>query len=122
MTESPIKVTLDNIGLLEKTTEVLRDAILNLHFKPGKKLVERSLCIDTGVSRSCIREALRLLEAEGLVTRKPNRGVIVAEVGIDEARQIYEKRAIIESAMVPRFVKRASEADIAQLDESLSQA
>src|SRR3979411_474083 len=59
MQNSPIKVTLEPTGLREKTTQVLREAILNLHFRPGQKLVERALCEGTGVSRTCIREALR---------------------------------------------------------------
>lgn len=116
-----IKVTLEPVGLREKTTEVLREAILNLHFRPGQKLVERELCEGTGVSRTCIREALRHLEAEGLVVRLPNRGVAVAEVDLDEARQIYEMRAIIEGAMARRFAVRADAADIASLEIALAE-
>src|SRR5260370_8195304 len=103
MQNSPIKVTLEPIGLREKTTQVLREAILNLHFRPGQKLVERALCEGTGVSRTCIREALRHLEAEGLVSRLPNRGIIVAEVTPDETRQIYETRAVLEPPMAHHF-------------------
>src|SRR5260370_3043321 len=115
MQNSPIKVTLEPIGLREKPTQVLRDAILNLHFRPGQKLVERALCEGTGVSRTCIREALRHLEAEGLVSRLPNRGTIVAEVGADEARQIYESRAVLEAAMAHHFAERADAEDFAML-------
>jgi DNA-binding GntR family transcriptional regulator len=116
MQNSSIKVTLEPTGLREKTTQVLRDAILNLHFRPGQKLVERALCEGTGVSRTCIREALRHLEAEGLVSRLPNRGIIVAEVGTDEARQIYESRAVLEAAMARHFAERADADDFAMLD------
>src|SRR5260221_1670714 len=83
-----LQVVVDNVSLRERTTQVLRDAILNLHFKPGQKLVERRLCEDTGVSRTCVREALRHLESEGLIMRAPNRGVYLAVVRPDEARQI----------------------------------
>lgn len=118
--KSSIRVVVDNVSLRERTTQVLREAILNLHFKPGQKLVERKLCEDTGVSRTCVREALRHLESEGLVMRAPNRGMYVAVVGADEARQIYEVRVMIEPAMARHFVERASEKDIAVLETALA--
>ncbi|WP_137387622.1 GntR family transcriptional regulator [Rhodoligotrophos defluvii] len=117
--KSSIRVVVDNVSLRDRTTQVLRDAILNLHFKPGQKLVERRLCEETGVSRTSIREALRHLESEGLVTRVANRGMFVAEVGPDEARQIYEVRAVLEPAMTRYFVARASEKQIAALEQIL---
>lgn len=95
-------------SLRERTTEILRNAILDMHFPPGTKLVEVKLCEETGVSRSCIREALRCLEAEALVVSTPHRGMFVAEIGWSEARQIYEIRSILEPAMVRLFVDRAS--------------
>lgn len=117
--KSSIRVVMDTPSLRERTTQVLRDAILNLHFKPGQKLVERTLCEDTGVSRSCVREALRHLESEGLVVRTANRGMFVAEVGPDEARQIYEVRAVLESAMGRHFVERANDKHVAALEAAL---
>jgi GntR family transcriptional regulator, trigonelline degradation regulator len=117
--KSSIHVVVDNVSLRERTTRVLRDAILNLHFKPGQKLVERRMCEDTGVSRTCVREALRHLESEGLVMRAPNRGMYVAVVGPDEARQIYEIRALLEPGMAKYFVTRASEKQIAALETAL---
>src|SRR5687767_4159664 len=55
--------------LRDLTTDKLREAIMAQRFKPGQHLVERDLCEQTGVSRSSVREALRHLEAEGLVER-----------------------------------------------------
>jgi DNA-binding GntR family transcriptional regulator len=98
---------------------VLRDAILGLHFQPGEKLVERRLCEQTGVSRTCVREAMRQLEAEGLVLRTPTRGMFVKEVGLAEARQIYEVRVILEAAMAGQFVKRAGNKELAALEAAL---
>src|SRR5215467_4635318 len=60
--------------LRERTVERLRDAILNFQFKAGERLVERSLCEKLGVSRTVVREALRQLEAEGLVENLPQHG------------------------------------------------
>src|SRR5213595_683984 len=64
----------------------LREAIMSGTLKPGQRLVERELCEMTGVSRPSIREALRLLEADGLVNT----------VSLDEARQLYAARAVLE--------------------------
>ena len=101
--------------LRELTTDRLRQAILTLHFKPGEHLVERDLCAQMGVSRTSVREALRHLEAEGLIERSTGRGLTVASVSPDEARQIYEIRAAIEPAMALLFTERASDRDLEEL-------
>lgn len=116
---SPLRVELESLSVRERTTEALRNAVLSLHFSPGEKLVERRLCEETGVSRTCVREALRHLEAEGLVRRVPNRGMFVARLTADEARQIYEVRAVLESAMVRAFVERADATHVAALQKAL---
>jgi DNA-binding GntR family transcriptional regulator len=117
----PLRIEPVDQNLRERTTRVLRNAILTAHFTPGEKLVERRLCEETGVSRSCVREALRHLEAEGLVRRIPNRGMIVARVTAEEARQIYEVREVLEAAMARAFAERASEAQIAALGRALGE-
>src|ERR1700727_479599 len=74
----------------------LREAIMSGTFKPGQRLVERELCEMTGVSRPSIREALRLLEADGLVTTVPHRGPVVSTISLEEAKQLYAARAVLE--------------------------
>jgi DNA-binding GntR family transcriptional regulator len=74
----------------------LREAIMSGTLKPGQRLVERELCEMTGVSRPSIREALRLLEADGLVKTVPHRGPVVATISLEEARQLYDARAVLE--------------------------
>ena len=69
----------------------LREAIMSGTLKPGQRLVERELCEMTGVSRPSIREALRLLEADGLVTTVPHRGPVVSTISLDEARQLFTR-------------------------------
>ena len=71
---NPLFVECVRINLRDQVLEVLRKAILDLRFKPGDRLIERELCEMVGVSRTSIREALRHLESEGLVTNKPNVG------------------------------------------------
>lgn len=79
-----------------QTAGKLRDAILSGHFRPGQRLVESELCRAMGVSRSSLREAIRQLAGERLVETVPNRGPTVAEIGWDEAAQIYHVRALLE--------------------------
>jgi len=116
---STLRVTRETPTLRELTTQKLREAILTAHFKPNERLVERNLCEQTGVSRSSVREALRQLEAEGLVERQGAKGLFVASLSLDAARQIYEVRAAIEAAMANRFAERASAADLAALRHAL---
>ena len=74
----------------------LREAIMSGTLKPGQRLVERELCEMTGVSRPSIREALRSLEADGLVNTVPHRGPVVSTISLEEARQLYAARAVLE--------------------------
>ena len=76
----------------------MRAAIIDGHFAPGQRLIERPLCEQLGVSRTVIRETIRFLEAEGLVDILPNRGPIVARMDWDQARQIYDIRRQLETS------------------------
>jgi len=118
---SYLAVTRDTPTLRELTTAKLRDAILSLHFKPDQHLVERDLCEKTGVSRTSVREALRQLEAEGLVERRGNRGLFVTSVTAEEAQQIYEVRAALESEMARLFAERADAQDLHALEGAFRQ-
>jgi DNA-binding GntR family transcriptional regulator len=93
----------------------LRSAIVQGRFRVGERLVERQLCEMFGVSRPSLREALRQLEAEELVTLVPNRGPAVADVTPKEAHEIYELRATMEGLAARLFVRHASDADIVEL-------
>lgn len=83
--------------LRELALDKLREAIANQHFQPGERLVERDLCEQLGVSRTIVREALRYLEAEGLVRSQGQSGPVVARTTPAETRQIYEIRGALES-------------------------
>jgi DNA-binding GntR family transcriptional regulator len=74
----------------------IRTAIATGRFKPGERLTERLLCGLLGVGRTSIREAIRQLEAEGLVTTIPHRGPAVSQIGVEEAQQLYAVRALLE--------------------------
>ncbi len=110
-----LKIDKSSLTLRERTTEALRNAILNGYFKPNQRLVERELCDQTGVSRTSVREALRHLEAEGLVQRVPNQGIFVAALSVDDAGQIYEVREALEAAAGRQFAARADDKEIEEL-------
>jgi DNA-binding GntR family transcriptional regulator len=88
----------------------LRQAIIERELAPGQRLIERELVEMTGVSRTSIREALRELAAEGLVTTIPNKGTIVAQVTAEEARQLYQVRSALEALAGRLFVENATPA------------
>jgi GntR family transcriptional regulator, trigonelline degradation regulator len=88
----------------------LRQAIVERRLAPGQRLIERELVEMTGVSRTSIREALRELAAEGLVTTIPNKGTVVASVSAEEARQLYEVRSALEGLAGRLFTLNASRA------------
>lgn len=89
----------------------LREAIVTGRFAPGEHLPDRMLCELFGASRTVVREAVRLLEAEGLVTVLPHRGPFVAVLPVAEAAQIYEIRGMLEALAGEGFASRASQAD-----------
>lgn len=99
----------------EQAFDQLRDAIINGHLPPGRRLVERELCEAMGVSRTSIREVLRRLEAEKLINVEPRKGPTVARVTKAQAREIYDIRAYLEGLLLRRFVEAASDSDIAGL-------
>lgn len=92
----------------------LSGAIADNRLPPGAKLGEENLAKFFNVSRARVRELLRDLAREQLVTILPNRGAFVAAPTVEETRQIYQARRIIEGAMIGPMIKRATPA---QLDE-----
>jgi len=105
--------------LREQVIAALRRAILDFELKPGQRLVERELIERLGVSRTTVREALRDLISEGLVAMVPQRGAIVAAPSAEEAADLYEIRAVLESLMVRHFVERADETLVAELSDAV---
>jgi DNA-binding GntR family transcriptional regulator len=99
----------------QQVEDRLRRAIMDGTFPPGTHLADRVLCERFDVSRSIIREAVRLLEAEGLVTVVPHRGPFVTSLSAAEATQIYEVRAALEALAGENFAERASDEERAAL-------
>lgn len=113
--EFSLRVARVTAPLREQAAQVIRRAILNFHFQPGQRLIERDLIERTGVSRTTIREVLRQLSAEGLVTTIPQKGVVVVSLTEDEVADLYEMRALLESFVGRRFAERATDDQVAEL-------
>lgn len=97
----------------------LREAIMEGRFKPGERLRERELCELLDVSRPSVREALRKLEAEKLITSVLHRGPVVASISRSEASDLYAVRALMESFAVHEFTRLASDAEVEQLGQEV---
>jgi DNA-binding GntR family transcriptional regulator len=115
--EGPLSIRIGRVAapLREQVLDLLREAILDFRFEPGQRLIERELIEEIGVSRTTIREVIRELETEGLVTTIPQRGVQVVVPTQQEASEIYEVRAALEGFAARRFVERASDEQVAAL-------
>jgi DNA-binding GntR family transcriptional regulator len=105
--------------LRQQVTELLREAISEGDFEPGERLVEKILCDRYNVSRTVIREALRHLEAEGLVELVANRGPVVRVLSDAEADSLYEVRGALEGLAGQLFAQRADAAQQAELRGAL---
>jgi len=106
-------------GLRELVVERMRMAIATGQFPPGARLVERELCEMMGVSRTSLREALRELQADGLIKSQPNKGLTIAVIDRKTAQEIYEVRAVLEGLAARLFARRATPAQMAQLRKSV---
>jgi DNA-binding GntR family transcriptional regulator len=107
--------------LRELAVERLRKAIISGHFASGVRLVERTLCDQLGVSRSVIREAIRVLEAEGLVETQPRSGPVVATLDWGVAEQIYNIRSLLEADAAAACARSATPELLVELTDALEQ-
>lgn len=118
--DAPTHMRVIPVTVTAQTVAKLREAILSGVFKPGERLLEQNLCERMGVSLTSVREALRRLEAERLITMTPNRGPSVTEIAWSEARSIYEVRALLEGEAAALFAKRASHKELADMKLALA--
>ena len=106
--------------LRQQVESVLRQAIVDGRFRPGQRLTERELTVSLGVSRTLIREALRQLESEGLISVIHNRGPVVRELSADEIKDLYAIRAVLEGLAAHAFAEKASAERMQLLGKALA--
>jgi DNA-binding GntR family transcriptional regulator len=124
---SPARADDSNIGLVRlqrqtvasMTLGAIRDGILHGHYAEGEPLRQDALADELGVSRIPIREALRQLETEGLVTFNPHRGAIVSSLSLGEIEEVFELRATIEPDLLRRAMPHLTTHQLDQADAVL---
>jgi DNA-binding GntR family transcriptional regulator len=95
----------------------LREAIMSGVLAPGEHIRQEHWAATLGASRFQLREALRSLSAEGLITHDPNRGWFAARMSVDEMSQLYLMRRLIEGELL-RTVRRPDEAELSRLQSA----
>jgi DNA-binding GntR family transcriptional regulator len=99
-------------------SEVIRAAIIDGRLAPGRRLKEEELARELGMSRTPVREALLLLQSEGLVESIPRRGATVRSYAADDLDDMYQLRAVLEGYAARRAATRISAQDVVRLEES----
>ncbi|MDI3339623.1 MAG: GntR family transcriptional regulator [Sphaerobacter sp.] len=93
----------------------IRRLILSGVFRPGERLIEESVAQRLGVSRTPVRQALTMLEAEGLVEIVRHRGATVCAFGVDDVWSLYDLRAVLEAHAAGRAATRISAAELERM-------
>lgn len=108
-------ITIEQTLLRQKVVASLRRAIELGGLKPGHRLVEKDLCTRLGVSRTSLREALRDLEANGVVTKISSRELVITELTPEDTANLYDIRGAIEALIVKQFILHADDRAVAVL-------
>jgi len=110
-------VSLSPRALYEEVAELLRQRIFKRELEPGSWIDELKIAEDYGISRTPLREALKVLAAEGLVTMKVRRGAYVTEVSEKDLADVYHLLSLLESDAAGVVASRATEAQLRELQQ-----
>ncbi|HET9644957.1 MAG TPA: GntR family transcriptional regulator [Burkholderiaceae bacterium] len=105
----------DDVNVTQRIVESITAAIVERRLMPGTKLAEQQIADIFKVSRTIVRQALNQLSRHHLVTLEPARGAFVAQPSVEEARQVFEVRKMIECAMVRQLCTVITDAQIDEL-------
>src|SRR3954465_9280734 len=103
------------------TADAIRERILRGPYPEGEPLRQDAIGAELGVSRIPVREALRQLEAEGLVTFNPHRGAVVSSLSLEEIEELFELRADIECELLRRAIPSTTAPDLARATDVLDE-
>lgn len=122
MASALLEITKLAAPLRQQVESAVRQAIVDGRFLPGQRITERELTGSLGVSRTLVREALRQLESEGLISVVPNRGAVVRELSTEEIEDLYAIRAVLEGLAARSFAEKADAKSLHLLDEARAAA
>jgi len=108
--------SLSKRALYEEVAELLRQRIYSRELAPGSWIDELRIAEELGISRTPMREALKVLATEGLVTMKVRRGAYVTEVSEQDLREVYELLALLESDAAATLCQRVNSEELAELE------
>ena len=108
-------------SLTDDVRDHVRDGIAEGRYLPGERLVEGSIAEELAISRTPIREAMRILEAEGLIVMEPWKGITVATLSHKQVSNFYAYRELIEGIAAEMAAEVVTDEDLERLDESLIQ-
>lgn len=108
-------------SITHSIVETLTRAIVEHRLLPGAKLAEQKLANHFGVSRTLVRQALFQLSQNGLIRLVPARGAFVAAPSVEEAKQVFAVRRMLETQMVKEFVEQVTPARIQSLKAHIQQ-
>jgi DNA-binding GntR family transcriptional regulator len=107
-------------GATRLIVDSITAAIVERRLMPGTKLAEQQVADIFKVSRTLVRQALHQLSRDRLVTLEPARGAYVAQPGVEEARQVFEVRRLVEGAMIRQLCAVVTDAQLAGLRRHLA--
>ena len=115
--KKPMKVH----SIVDHTAKALEDMIIKGKLKPGQKVKEQEISTRLGISRPPLREAFKLLEAEGLIRREPRRGVFVSELQDRDIWEIYTLKLALYTLGVTLAVDKITNTEVEKLERVVAQ-
>lgn len=119
MPRQPRTLGESDFPLRDQVRDELRDQIIKGSLTPGQRLIEQTLADEFGVSRIPVREAIRMLQSEGLVETVPRRGVIVSTLSRDDLEHIFDVREALDSLAFRLAAERGTSRDLRRLKMAL---
>jgi DNA-binding GntR family transcriptional regulator len=103
--------------LHEQIVDHLRDMIMTGELKEGDRIKEDQLCASMGISKTPLREALRVLSAEKLITLVPNRGSYVCRPTLKEIKEMFDCMSVLEGVCARRAAEKMKDSDLKKLEQ-----
>ncbi len=111
--DEPIAAT----ALYQQVANRLRKRIYQQELRPGDRIDEKRLCEELGISRTPLREALKVLDADGLVVLQPRRGCFVAELGKQQLEELFPVMAVLEGLIAREACRGLTDGDLTELEQ-----